>query len=132
MPIQEWIDDKRTKAQINEEIQAMNNLKAEIWGTRHKVNNPGFDADVPNATKICNCMIRLDLWKGTTEDKADIVGKVGISVDVWKGDHIKIKTSGTETGSRGIDDSPVGKEWDFVVQNVRIFGNTKELEMKYA
>ncbi len=132
MPIQEWLDDKRTKAQINEDIQAMDNLKAEIWGTRQIVNNPGFDADVPNAAKICNCMIRLDLWKGTTENKPDIVGKVGISVDVWKGDHIKIKTSGTETGSRGIDDSPVGKEWDLVVQNVRIFGNTKELELKYA
>lgn len=132
MPIQEWLDDKRTKAQINEEIQAMDNLKAEIWGTRQKVGNPGFDGDVPNATKIGTCMIRLDLWKGTTEDKADLVGKVGISVDVWKGDHIKIKTSGTETGSRGIDDMPVGQEWDLVVQNVRIFGNTKEIELKVA
>lgn len=131
MPIQEWLDNKRSNAEINEEIQAMNNIKAEIWGTRQIVDNPGFNADVPNLTKIGTCMIRLDLWKGTTKDKTDIVGKVGISVDVWKGDHIKFKTSG-ETGSRGIDDSPVGEDWDLVVQNVRIFGNTKELELKYA
>lgn len=132
MPIREWLDDKRTKAEINEDIQAMDNIKAEVWGTRGEAGNPGFDGDVPDDTKICDCMIRLDLWKGTTEDKADLVGKVGIGVDVWKGDHIKFSTSGGETGSRGIDDSPVGQEWDLVVQNVRIFGNTKELELKYG
>lgn len=238
MPIQEWLDDRRTNAEINQEIQSMNNLKAEIWGTRRPVTktkatgwttgdihesgeddeenylksdfirikantkyrivvngmdravkvayyndrktlvgireyktseidtmdatyarivlsrdfvligderyietldvlllasmtNYGFDSDVPNDEHIANCMIRLDLWSGSTS-KADLVGKVGISVDVWKGDHIKIKTSGTETGSRGIDDSPVGKDWDLVVQNVRIFGKTKELQLKYA
>lgn len=132
MSIQEWLDDKRTKAVINEEIQAMDNIEAEIWGTRQTVDNPGFDVDVPDATKLGTCMIRLDLWKGTTEDKADLVGKVGVYADIWKGDHIKFITSGGETGSRGIDDSPVGKEWDLVVQNVRVFGNTQELELKWA
>ena len=106
------------------------NLKVELLASGGM--NYGFDADVPNREHICDCMIRLDLWKGTTENKPDIVGKVGIGVNVWKGDHIKITTSGTETGSRGIDDTPVGQKWEFVVQEVRVFGNTKELEMKYA
>lgn len=129
--IQNWVDDRRSSAEINNEIQSMNNIKAEIWGTRIKPSNPGFDQDIPNASLIGTCMVRLDLWKGTLKSEPDLVGKVGSTVDIWKGDHLKFTTDG-ETGSRGIDDSPVGKDWDLVVQNVRIFGKTKELELKYA
>lgn len=130
--IENWLDDKRSSAEINQEIQSMKSIKVEIWGTRKGTENPGFDADVPNACHIANCMIRLDLWKGSGDSKPDLVGKVGVSVDVWKGDHLKFKTYGKETGSRGVDDSPVASDWDLVVQNVRIFGSTKELELKYV
>lgn len=129
--IENWLGDVG-KAKINKDIQAMDNIKAEVYGTREMPSNPGFDQDIPNATKICDCMIRLDLWRGTTENKPDLVGKVTLDVDVRKGDHIKFKTSGGETGSRGIDDSPEGTEWNLVVQDVRIFGETKELQLKYA
>ena len=129
--IQNWVDDNRSSAEINQEIQSMNNVKAEIWGTRIKPSNPGFDQDIPNATLIGTCMIRLDLWKGSGDKKPDLVGKVGVTVDIWKGDHLKFSVA-PESCSRGIDDSPVQKDWDLVVQNVRIFGKTKELELKYA
>lgn len=129
--IQNWIDDRRSSAEINNEIQQMKTIKAEIWGTRIKPSNPGFDQDIPNSTHVGNCMIRLDLWKGSKESSPDLVGKVGHTVDIQKGDHLKFRTNG-ETGSRGIDDSPVQNDWDLVVQNVRIFGSTKELELKYA
>lgn len=129
--IQNWIDDKRSSATRNQEIQSMQRIKAEIWGSRSNPASVGFDSEVQNSTKIGTCMIRLDLWKGSGENKPDIVGKVGITVDVWKGDHIKFTTDG-ETGSRGIDDSTVQNHWDLVVNDVRIFGSTKELELKYA
>lgn len=129
--IQNWVDDRRSSAEINNEIQSMDTIKAEIWGTRVKPSNPGFDQDIPNSTMIGSCMIRLDLWKGNEKSKPDLVGKVGHTVDIWKGDHLKFKTTG-ETGSRGIDDSPVQRDWDLVVQDIRLFGSTKELELKYA
>ena len=110
----------------------MQRIKAEIWGVRQPLVAPGFSRDVPTDQKLGTCMVRLDLWRGTTPNKPDLVGKVGITIDIHKGDHLKFTTSGTETGSRGIDDSPEGRDWDLVVQAVRVFGSTKELELKFA
>lgn len=74
--IQNWVDDTRSSAEINNDIQQMKTIKAEIWGTRVKPSNPGFDQDIPNSTLVGTCMIRLDLWKGSGDSKPDIVGKV--------------------------------------------------------
>lgn len=130
--IDEWVDRARSSAEINREIQSMDNLAAEVWGVRSVSESVGFDSDASPMVKVCDCSIRLDLWKGAVDDGIDLVGKLPSDVDVRAGDHLKIETSGSETGSRGIDDSPVGMHWDLVVQAVREFGGTKELELKWT
>jgi len=129
--VENWVDLLETNAEINRDIQAMNNVEAEIWGVRVVDEAAGFDSD-PQPYKLATCKIRLDLWHGDTKDETDLVGKLTSDVDIRQGDHLKFQTSGEETGSRGIDDSPVGKDWDLVVQRVRAFGDTKEVELKWS
>lgn len=130
--IDKWASIETTKKVRNTEIANLEQIDCKIYGYRDNADGrAGFDFDLNDSELLYDEKIRIDLWSG---GEFDLVGKIPTAdIDVVKGDIVVIThTFSQNNKSRGLEESQDGQNWRLEICQVRKFGGTTELGLRYA